>query len=434
MLSENPTLAQAQILMAKQDYLSFLKLVDQAPETLAGEILGELYFMRAQIKLFYSDETLLEDLKMAGKLLPNGNKRPSMGTRFRTDTPNLFTIFYPEGGSLSRFKLSLHKSLPLLQKFGGDVAVRLAKLCEAEIIYFTGNFEKALAIAEPVCREATKDSAHYVSIMGGFILVRCYIALGDAEKLEAAMAQLIRYSKILSRPDYRELYAKIMGWVNCTTGWMGETPRYHITPSGVRLSVLSDRILVMNEKINAHGIFESALYRAAKHTYPEAVSMKDLYARIYEAMVQFNLGKKEQAAAIFYEVYMLTQKNRVIMPFVEYGAQILPLLQYSLSRKDSARFARRWSDKLNQMATQYEAALLVIRGESDLEKTITERLTGLEMKVLRLMVDELTIAEISESIGLPVQTIKEQFRAIYHKMHVHNRSEAIAKAKGSQIV
>lgn len=55
-------------------------------------------------------------------------------------------------------------------------------------------------------------------------------------------------------------------------------------------------------------------------------------------------------------------------------------------------------------------------------------LTGREREILQLLVDGLKMKRIATELNLSYHTISNHLRNIYHKLHVHSRSSAVAKA------
>jgi LuxR family maltose regulon positive regulatory protein len=54
--------------------------------------------------------------------------------------------------------------------------------------------------------------------------------------------------------------------------------------------------------------------------------------------------------------------------------------------------------------------------------------TGAELAVLRLLPTELTLREIGERLYVSANTVRTHTRALYRKLGVHSRTEAVAKA------
>lgn len=432
--SENAIVANMQKYVKQCDYVEALEYFEEHRDEVSGEDLGELYLSLAQAKLFACDETVLDDLKAAKHLLPEGSRVTTIGTVLEPSSPHTFIVFNSEAGALNRYRVILRKAAPILKKLCGGMSGDIIWAYEAEMLYYTGYIQKALEIAEPLWAHTVKNNYYMLAYYVGHVLIRCYISTADSEKMETTLSQLIRYSKILSIPRNRILYNYINDWINCTTGWMGEVPRFIASPNGIEQPMLDDRISMMNGVMAAYSKVEESYIQLAKHQMARAYSIKEVCSNLYEAVILYKLGRKNHAASLFYDMYSITQKNRIIMPFVEYGAQILPLMQYALSRKDGERFARRWSDKLHHMATKYEESLRVIRGEANNDELITKSLSELELYILKKLVLCMTMSEIAESLDMTLETVKQHIRGLYKKIGVHNRSEAVAKALGGRIV
>jgi DNA-binding NarL/FixJ family response regulator len=54
-------------------------------------------------------------------------------------------------------------------------------------------------------------------------------------------------------------------------------------------------------------------------------------------------------------------------------------------------------------------------------------LTAQEIRLLRLLADGHSYLSASESLGITINTVRDHVRAIYEKLHVHSRSEAVSK-------
>jgi DNA-binding CsgD family transcriptional regulator len=61
-------------------------------------------------------------------------------------------------------------------------------------------------------------------------------------------------------------------------------------------------------------------------------------------------------------------------------------------------------------------------------------LTPHEIRLLRMLVDGHNYKTAAVELGVSVNTISFHMRRIYDKLHVHTKSEAVAKALRKQIV
>jgi DNA-binding NarL/FixJ family response regulator len=63
-----------------------------------------------------------------------------------------------------------------------------------------------------------------------------------------------------------------------------------------------------------------------------------------------------------------------------------------------------------------------------------ERLTPYEMRVLKLLADGNSYDSAAQDLGISVNTIRFHIRNIYDKLHVHSKSEAVAKALRNRLI
>lgn len=74
----------------------------------------------------------------------------------------------------------------------------------------------------------------------------------------------------------------------------------------------------------------------------------------------------------------------------------------------------------------------ILTGEQfffDLSDTLDEKLTSREINILKLMKSGLLSKEISDSLGISVNTVNVHKQNIFHKLDVDNAMEAVNKAK-----
>ena len=61
-------------------------------------------------------------------------------------------------------------------------------------------------------------------------------------------------------------------------------------------------------------------------------------------------------------------------------------------------------------------------------------LTAQEVRLLRLLADGHSYQSASGGLGVTINTVRDHVRAIYEKLHVHSKSEAVSKALRRQLI
>ena len=73
-------------------------------------------------------------------------------------------------------------------------------------------------------------------------------------------------------------------------------------------------------------------------------------------------------------------------------------------------------------------------GAAPTEKDLAYKLSSREKEVLNLLAEGNNYQEIAEELFISVDTVRHHIRNIYKKLHVHSRSEAVAKAIRKKLI
>lgn len=329
---------------------------------LEGEALGELYLSRAQIKLLTTDYTITDDFEQAGRLLPNGSAYPSFWDAYTFMAPNSFILFNTEKDSLQKFLEALHRAQDDISRLSGEVGLFMIRQIESEILYYLGRFPQALEIAKELDKQVKKQDRYDRKMMVEHVKLRCCLALGDISSVHKAIQQMIQYTQEEYSSLDNIIYKTARAWVNLTTGWAGDTPRYYTTPAQKQYPVYEDRTEAMQWGIAELQQTETPIVEYAELTLPESYTLRKLYADFYQVLLAFKYDDAEKACEGFFPIFSATKDNRMIMPFVEYGAQIVPFLEYLIAEK-SGQYDVAWLNELIRASRQYEQMLCKYRDE-----------------------------------------------------------------------
>jgi DNA-binding NarL/FixJ family response regulator len=65
---------------------------------------------------------------------------------------------------------------------------------------------------------------------------------------------------------------------------------------------------------------------------------------------------------------------------------------------------------------------------------VDEHLTPQELRLLRLLAEGHSYQAAADHLGISIDTIRNYIRSVYHKLHVHSRSEAVTKALRARLI
>lgn len=311
--------------------------------------MAEAYLMRAQIKLFTADHTALDDMDRAAQTVIQP-QAPCLITKWVPNTANRFFVFDKSPGALKAFLDSLAPAAEKLAHWYGEVGAGMARQVQSEVLYFTGDIDQALLLAN---QQLTVGPTNYAQNMPAqYVQFRCYLAQGA---VDAARQCLIDLSRIVgAHPECLPIYKNIRGWANLTTGWSGDTPRFRNPSSNEIIPVLDDRLDAIRKGISKLNPQEDAFCDYAKRHYSTAGTMRYYYMEIFNAVYWFQSNVYNQAEEFFINTYETAQSTGLLMPYVEYGKQIMPLLQFI---RGNEHCSNEWLDRVQQRAEQYEDSL-----------------------------------------------------------------------------
>jgi len=318
----------------------------------------EAYLLRAQIKLYTTDLTMLDDLNRAGTA---GVKPqlPLLKSKWKGDSPNRFIVFPGAPDALKAFLDVLPQIRERLTFWYGEQGHIATRQIEYEIYYFMGKTEKARALAEEQCALETINNVD--AIWALIIQYRCNLALAEPQKAEQNMFDIIRCSK--AYPECVEIYMTFRSWVNLTTSWNGDSLRFYEDEDGQKQPIFKDRLEGIKMG-NARTTFsETPFVECAERNYAGAIMLRNLYMMVFHAMYWISMRDYKQGEAYFIKAYEIVRASDIVMPFVETGEQIMPLLKYVKER--AILCPPDWLADMTARAIHYEECLRLYRSEDN---------------------------------------------------------------------
>lgn len=325
----------------------FAELFSRAEKTLPPDDFREAYLMRAQIKLYSCDASLAEDLhRLHG--IEEPPQLPPLDTVWRVDAPNRFVVFPNTPGALKRFFDVLPQAGDVFYRFFGEEGAAAVHQIQGEILYFTGDFQRALDLAPD-----TQTARPIATLMSLTLQYRCYVAMKRPREAECCMLNMVRLSRHF--PECREAYRAFRGWAVITTSWGGTSPRFALDAAGTKRPVLNDRLENIRGGSAETRPLEAPFVRCAERSYDEAYQLRQVFMDVFHAIYWQSEGDLSQADSSVMRVYETAHRSGIIMPLVECGEQLGPLLRYICER--GLGIPRDWTERLMSLSEHYEECL-----------------------------------------------------------------------------
>lgn len=221
---------------------------------------------------------------------------------------------------------------------------------------------------------------------------RLYIDLCDAEKVDAWLAScmLDSYMEINKTREFELIvYSRALIFKNCLSD----------------ADILLQRLLAFDQKANRN------------HSMVEVLNLL--------ALLEYSRGKQQRACEYLNKSLCVGTDKQYVRSYLDEGACMAKLLSAYIKQTDTF-------DEKNVGFAVFLLNEMTQRKADELD-TLFESLTPREWEVLRLLLDAYTNSEISEKMGVTLQTVKYHIGNIYGKLNVKNRAQCLKLAQDYSI-
>lgn len=335
-----------------------IDLSDDAIEGKEPNKRGELYLLRAQLKALTADGSLLGDCFKARELLKKGKTVECAYSFMRLANPGSLSLIPKQRGMYAEYLKALFEAQEIFFEYSGDCGKNILTLVRSEALYYTHEYEEAASLAFPLVQEFISQDKIECAMFASYVLLRCYLAAAKPDNARKVVFDLFEWSK--KGKDFYRLYGIMRSWLNLTTGWSGDSLRYHTVPDGTVIPVLEDRAAAIKQGIGEYTDYEFFVLNLSEKFNKSAMTMPDFYLMIYKIMVEFNSCARPIAELNLPEVFNIVYDTGLIQPLIEYGEQIIPLLKAAAKE---GLFDREWLHLLTRRAQSYERSLKLFRSD-----------------------------------------------------------------------
>lgn len=173
---------------------------------------------------------------------------------------------------------------------------------------------------------------------------------------------------------------------------------------------------------------------ASKHLaaqYDEANQAGLRYGQIEIRLLQALAATDSNDALNFLaEALIEAHPHGFVRIFIDKGTNLIPLLHIAASSQLLPEYSRSLLAEFRDVVPSPSFPSPPNLVNRSLAETMSER----EIEVLQLLADGLTYQEIAQTMFVSVNTVKSHLKSIYGKLGVHNRREAVARARVLQLI
>ncbi len=182
------------------------------------------------------------------------------------------------------------------------------------------------------------------------------------------------------------------------------------------------RVYIAQKRFEEARSLVERIYRTAQETGKRHTELEGL---VLLALVFSMQGETDQAFAYLETALSIGEPEGFIRIFVDEGSPMAHLLYNALSRGVAPEYVSRLLAAFPGAEPEQAEATKTQAHETELVEPMSER----ELEVLQLIAEGLTNREIASRLYLSLNTVKAHSRNIYGKLGVHNRTQAVARAR-----
>jgi LuxR family maltose regulon positive regulatory protein len=239
------------------------------------------------------------------------------------------------------------------------------------------------------------------------------------------------FDAIMATTEARLRFAQ--GDVEATSRWaqhLGLRPDGEISFRRYREYHILARVLVAQGRLGQALDLSERLLKMAQSARAMSYVIEIL---VLQAMALQAKGDVVQALAALERALALAEPEGYVRTFIDEGAPMGTLLRQAEARAIQLKYVRKLlaaleaetQDQRPLRVTKAAPPSLAHRPSSRLVEPLSER----ELQVLRLLATQLSSPEIAEELFISTNTVRSHIKSIYGKLNVHQRMDAVQRAK-----
>lgn len=339
-------------------------------------------------------------------------------------SPSVLYMFYRQSGELEQEVNNLMECMPYYCHITGGHGSGAECVMQAEHYYYKGDFEQAEISIYKAKYIAEEQRQWAIILCAIFLQMRLAFIKGDLPSVMDLLQQMNANVKQYGSAVFAYtanlcegfIYSgmkqnrKIPDWI--TTGRLQESglpfPSY-----GFFNIVYGKTLLLAGEYLKLIGISEQFI--AAAEAFPNLLGA--VYTHIYTAAAHYHLKHDEEALFSLKQGIDIAAADQLVMPFVENGKCILPVLILLEKEEAYTAFVR----SVRKLYGQVNENVKGMTGR--LEKDgLKAHLTDREREIAKLVIDGLSNRVIAETLNIAEITVKKALQNVYAKVGVGSRT------------
>ena len=363
----------------------------------------------------------------AHELLDGSSAIANKEMLFSFGSPHMLYLYHREKGRLRWFVEYSAGVFPVYCEVANGCGAGFEHLVWAEYYLETGDLAQAELYARKAIYKAETMVQFAMIICANLTLARLYLAQDRREEALGVIDGLAAEAAAYDDPIFNSTFDLCAGYIGGILGepqafapWLrdGDLGRSKLLYPGMAFNhiIHAKSALLIENYLQLEVLCEEmrGLFAAFNNLFGY------LHAHLLDAAAKYRLYGMEEAKKAMAPALEIGRADGIILPFAEYGPHILEILEALQAESGGDAYL----DRLVRETARYGANLKRLAGEKPAALRLTER----EREILRLMGEGRTNREIAAGFHLAEITVRKNITAIYRKLGVEGRAQAVKKA------
>lgn len=389
-------------------------------------MLAECHLMYTAV-VFNDCELLIEHCRKAQELFDGKSSMIRTQNSVLTyGLPHFTYAYFKEAGTFQKTVRTLLDGFGVHVTVTGGCGTGFEYVTLAEYALETGDFTNVEANAKKAIYKAQMQNQICIIICALLTLGRLYLYQNRMQEFEELMQQLISQSKTEQLTLNLNVLDNAIGYLAACCGKIDLIP--HWLKTGDMKNVQTQyHGCAFNDIIHGKALLLSENYMELEVTtesfYNDFAYFNNqlgfIHNHIHNALAKYHLYGLNMGCKKLDEALLLAEKDDIVMPFVENGKYILPMLTSGYCMASGEYIAR-----IIELITKKDTG-----GESASHRDPDRLLSPREIEVLKALSKGLSQKSIATQFYISENTVKRHIQNIYQKLDVNNKTLAISKFK-----
>lgn len=389
-------------------------------------IMGEIQLISSYIE-FNDAEQMLKCMRHAHKLLKGRSSIANKEKIITFGSPHIHYLYYREVGKFDSDINILEQLFHCYTDMADGCGIGFDYQIKAEACLEHGDWKNAEIFAQKAMYKAMTLDQISVLICSNFVLARLAIAKGNINKAQRIIDDFGETVESYNSPILTSTFDLVKGYISAVikgckgfTEWMlmGDIGNSEVLYQGIGFNyIVYGKYLSDRKKFIE---LELLCEEMGPKLKPFENKLGYLHKFIFDAIAKFNLYGWQQAKLPFFEALKIGRIDDIKLTFYEYSDQIVELLKHSKKTFEHDVYI----DDLCKGTQGYLEIIQKSKNNAKAEIPLTKR----EKEVLAYIVKGYTNREIGTKLFIAEVTVRKNATAIYRKLSVSGRVEAVKKA------